>query len=60
MKDPKHYSGNNPNSPDYDPNIPIGWNKWDAPVSRETDPDDDEIIPDEPEVRDDEFDTDVD
>lgn len=27
---PKHYFGNYPNSSGYDPNIPIGWNKWDA------------------------------
>lgn len=26
----KYYFGNNPNNGDYDPNIPIGWNKWDA------------------------------
>lgn len=23
------YLGNNPNSANYDPNIPIGYNKWD-------------------------------
>lgn len=27
---PKYYFGNYPNSTDYDENIPVGWNKWDA------------------------------
>lgn len=29
MKDPKVYLGNNPNSREYNPNIPVGDNKWD-------------------------------
>lgn len=29
MKDPKFYLGNNPNSREYDPSLPIGENKWD-------------------------------
>jgi hypothetical protein len=27
---PKYYFGNYPNSANYDDNVPIGWNKWDA------------------------------
>jgi hypothetical protein len=26
----KIYLGNNPASPEYDSNVPAGWNKWDA------------------------------
>lgn len=26
----KYYFGNNPNNADYDPNVPVGWNQWDA------------------------------
>lgn len=26
----KHYFGNYPNSVDYDANVPIGFNRWDA------------------------------
>ena len=26
----KFYSGNYPNLPGYDENLPIGWNQWDA------------------------------
>ena len=26
----KYYFGNNPGSANYDPNIPVGWNHWDA------------------------------
>lgn len=44
MKDPKYYFGNYPNSPDYDDNVPIGWNKWDAPEPRE---EEEECIDDE-------------
>ena len=25
----KYYTGNYPNSANYDPNIPVGYNKWD-------------------------------
>lgn len=28
---PRYNFGNYPNSPDYDSNVPIGWNKWDEP-----------------------------
>jgi len=27
---PKYYFGNYPGSPNYDPNLPPGWNHWDA------------------------------
>ena len=27
---PKYYFGNYPNSANYDDNVPLGWNKWDA------------------------------
>ena len=36
------YSGNYPNSPNYDPNLPLGWNKWDA-MEAEYDFDDEEL-----------------
>ena len=29
------YIGNYPNSPNYDPNLPLGWNKWDAMESED-------------------------
>jgi len=48
----KHYFGNYPNSSDYDPSIPIGWNKWDAMEVDEGNEPDEEI--DEPEMEDEE------
>ena len=44
---PKHYMGNYPNSANYDPNIPIGFNKWDAEEIEDRIPADDEQIEDE-------------
>lgn len=46
---PRWYGGNNPNSYDYDPNVPIGWNRWDANEQDEIEPDEDI---DEPENED--------
>ncbi len=43
----KWYSGNYPSSADYNPNIPIGYNKWDAMECDEDN--DEEDINDEPE-----------
>ena len=40
----KFYSGNYPNLPGYDENLPIGWNQWDA---AEVEEDQDEQIHDE-------------
>jgi len=40
------YLGNYPNSTNYDPNIPIGWNKWDA-MEAEEEIEEEENIPDE-------------
>jgi len=42
------YSGNYPNSPNYDPNLPLGWNKWDA-MEAEDDIEEDEEIEEEKE-----------
>ena len=39
------YMGNYPNSPNYDPNLPIGTNKWD--LMEVEDDDDNEQIDDE-------------
>jgi hypothetical protein len=46
----KHYSGNNPNNSNYDPSLPIGYNKWDAQeVDSENENEPDEEIEDEDE-----------
>jgi hypothetical protein len=55
----KFYTGNYPGSSSgYDPNVPYGQNKWDAEDDLEDPEEDGEVIPDEPEIRDDELDTD--
>jgi len=48
----KYYFGNYPNSSDYDPNIPIGFNKWDA-MECDSEEETEEDIPDENEEIDD-------
>lgn len=51
--DPKHYFGNYPNSAEYNDNIPIGWNKWDAEEGpKDVEEDDDEDY-DEEDIDDD-------
>jgi hypothetical protein len=58
----KFYSGNYPGSlSGYDPNVPTGFNKWDAEDdgANYSDDEPEEVIPDEDWiVHDDEFDTD--
>ena len=41
-KKKRFYSGNYPNLPGYDENLPIGWNKWDA-MEAEEDLDDEDL-----------------
>lgn len=51
MNEPKKYLylGNYPNQRGYDPNIPIGYNKWDEEDEIEIE-DDEEIYLEEPET----------
>lgn len=46
MSKRRFYGGNYPNSLDYQDNVPIGWNKWDAEQVRD---EIEEDIPDEEE-----------
>lgn len=45
------YLGNNPNSPNYDPSIPIGYNRWDEEEAWNPDEDDEEDEEDDEDWR---------